>query len=148
MRTIITALLLILAFSTPSQAAKVYKWVDQDGVTHYTAQPPHNKPAETLNIRTGESRPAEKPTNKADPETATAAKDLPPESSKPAAKQKMKSTKDPERCEQARSIRETLINNNRVRVKDENTGEYTYKTQEELEQWREKNAEDIRTYCR
>lgn len=153
MRTIITAMLLLLAFSAPSQAAKFYKWVDKDGVTHYTAQPPNDKPAETLNLRTGESRSAEKTEAEPDTKATAEAKDNTPKEPEPESApppktaQKAKDTKDPERCEKASSIRETLVNNNRVKVKDEETGEYTYKSQEELEQWREKNAEDIRKYC-
>lgn len=32
--------ILAITFLAPSASAKMYKWVDKDGVTHYTQQPP------------------------------------------------------------------------------------------------------------
>lgn len=42
----------ILSF-TAAQAADVYRWVDDNGVTHYADAPPSNKQYQRLNVRTG-----------------------------------------------------------------------------------------------
>lgn len=38
------------------QAARYYKWVDENGVTHYGNRAPDDREAETINVRTGETR--------------------------------------------------------------------------------------------
>lgn len=43
---------LTLAFATLAQAATMYKWVDKDGHTHYSQQPPGDANFEKLNIKT------------------------------------------------------------------------------------------------
>ena len=40
------ALLILALISISAEAAKFYNWVDKDGVTHYSAQPPADAPAE------------------------------------------------------------------------------------------------------
>lgn len=45
----------ITATSSLSHAGKIHKWVDSNGVTHYTAQPPQNQPSQTLRVT--KSRP-------------------------------------------------------------------------------------------
>jgi hypothetical protein len=39
---------LMVALSSPSMAAQVYKWVDAQGVTHFDSQPPPGLPATTI----------------------------------------------------------------------------------------------------
>lgn len=41
---------LLLCAALPVQAAKVYKWADSQGVTHYTDTPPPARPAEQLKL--------------------------------------------------------------------------------------------------
>src|SRR5690606_6865985 len=43
---------LLLAISSSTMAAQVYKWVDAQGVTHFGAQPPEGQTAQTLNTVT------------------------------------------------------------------------------------------------
>lgn len=43
-----TALVIALVFAAPVAAAQVYKWVDEDGVTHYTQQPPPGGEAQVI----------------------------------------------------------------------------------------------------
>ena len=42
-------LFFVLLFSTSSSFAKTYKWVDDEGQTHYTQQAPKNRPSIVLN---------------------------------------------------------------------------------------------------
>lgn len=43
-----TALAIALVIAAPVAAAQVYKWVDEDGVTHYTQQPPPGGEAQVI----------------------------------------------------------------------------------------------------
>ncbi len=50
------ALAIAFTFSTGSSlAAKYYKWVDENGVTHYSAQPPAAGEGEVIKVKSGAS---------------------------------------------------------------------------------------------
>lgn len=57
---ILTAALLTLSLLLPvsAAAAEVYKWVDEDGVLHYSAQPPSNQAAATVDTPDSPARPS------------------------------------------------------------------------------------------
>jgi len=48
---------LLLALSSSTMAAQVYKWVDAQGITHFSAQPPQGQTAQTLNTVTPPPKP-------------------------------------------------------------------------------------------
>lgn len=151
MRLTVTAILLLLAFSS-SHAGKFYKWVDSEGVTHYSAQPPHDKPVQTVNVKTGESVASDN-SETADslPPTQSPATQNPVQSTPPAAEEKVivlpaPAQKDPVKCEESRKFRQTL-ESNKLRIKDEETGEYRYRSRDEIQQWLEWSDRDIRRYC-
>ncbi|EIK53103.1 hypothetical protein YO5_02718 [Stutzerimonas stutzeri TS44] len=48
---------LLLALSSSTMAAQVYKWVDAQGTTHFSAQPPQGQAAQTLNTATPPPKP-------------------------------------------------------------------------------------------
>jgi Domain of unknown function (DUF4124) len=98
---------------------KIYKWVDNQGVTHYSANPELNNPAEIIKPKTGHS----------DPVTYTAP--TTPNTKNQTAKQE--SQKDPERCESARKNQSTLKTFSRIKTKGED-GEYYYLSQDEQQQ--------------
>lgn len=51
---VLLVLAMLLAAAPPAQAqTRIYKWVDEDGVTHYTQQPPPEGEAEELDPETG-----------------------------------------------------------------------------------------------
>ena len=51
MRCMIFAALMALSFSGTSQAAQIYKWVDDQGITHFDAQPPPGRPTQQIDIQ-------------------------------------------------------------------------------------------------
>lgn len=118
----------------------VYKWTDQEGVTHYTARPPEDVEYEIVDIitrervRGGQSNPAP-----AD-ETESSAPSIPPEQPEMAPDEP-----DPElvaeRCEQARRNIENLTTRNNVLIRGEND-ERRQITEEE----REGMIEDARQF--
>lgn len=50
MRMIILAGSLLLTLGAPAMAETIYRWVDSEGVTHFSAQPPQGRQAETLRL--------------------------------------------------------------------------------------------------
>lgn len=55
----LVAALLAGLTTLPTQAENVYRWVDDEGVTHFTAHPPKNRRAEQLRTQTGHSEPVD-----------------------------------------------------------------------------------------
>ena len=48
MRTFFLTAALLMGLSPMCMAAQIYKWVDEQGVTHFDAQPPQGRQAETV----------------------------------------------------------------------------------------------------
>ncbi|WP_347331163.1 DUF4124 domain-containing protein [Marinimicrobium locisalis] len=53
----------------PTLAEDVYRWVDDDGVTHFTSHPPKNRKADQLRTQTGHSEPVDYATQYPEEET-------------------------------------------------------------------------------
>lgn len=107
-------------FSMPVFAKEFYKWVDDDGITHYTVAAPKNRPS-TL-VRTQVSGSAPTPTargvsaSRALPGDEGTGKTAKPKSTvKPASAAAL----DPNRCSQAKSNIDTLVTHPRIRITDE-----------------------------
>ncbi len=113
-----------LLITTGIQAAKVYTWVDADGVTHYSERPPKNVKASAVELKTGHSEPV----NYGGAAETTTAESAP--AAAQAQPQAQTSRKNPERCEQARKNLEVLQNFGRVRVQNED-GTFRYLTEED-----------------
>ena len=137
----------LLAVATFAQAAPLYKWVDENGVTHFAEYPPENQSGtESVDIRgipsiSGPGNPAPQAS-----ETAAVAtsgqQPLIPEVEKVE-----NPFKSPELCQQARQNLAQIQANRRVRAPDPETAELRYLSEEEiatqLTNW-QKRAE---TYC-
>ena len=56
---------------SPATAEQIYKWVDQQGVTHYSEQAPANKSVETIRTKShqAESKTPQTPTVEGESET-------------------------------------------------------------------------------
>lgn len=50
MRLMILAGSLLLALGAPAMAGTIYRWVDADGVTHFSAQPPQGQQAQSVRL--------------------------------------------------------------------------------------------------
>ncbi|PHN30796.1 DUF4124 domain-containing protein [Pseudomonas phytophila] len=51
MRCMIIAAIVALALGTTAQAAQIYKWVDDQGVTHFDAQPPAGRQTQQIDTQ-------------------------------------------------------------------------------------------------
>ena len=103
-----------LVFSSlPIAAAEVYKWVDENGLTHYGAQPPKNTKASKIKTQTGHSEPVSYNAQTAKAEADTNVEAETPQTTPPAR------FKDPERCASAKKSLSTLQTYARVRTQGE-----------------------------
>jgi ABC-type uncharacterized transport system involved in gliding motility auxiliary subunit len=140
MRTarLLTAILTAWLTSTAVMAAKdYYKWTDDAGVTHYSARKPHGREAAVIKVTTGKrmAESTESANSKATPnskEQSNPAKTntAPPTPAATQTETTTESLKDPERCEVAQKNLQILLNNSKVRMRDEN-GEIHYISEEE-----------------
>lgn len=98
-----------------AQQQKIYKWVDEEGVVHYTARPPDNVEFEQLGVATRDPAESESEAGQAEGEDDEAS-NIPPEQPEMAATEP-----DPEvvaeRCEQARRNIENLTQRANVLIR-------------------------------
>ncbi|NQD80478.1 DUF4124 domain-containing protein [Pseudomonas sp. CrR14] len=116
MRRMIVTTSLALVLSSTAMAGQIYKWVDAQGVTHFSEQPPQGQQANTVNTATPpppapEPKPAPTFKDIADPQQAAADAKV----KKEVAEQEAQRLKY---CETQRNNLAQLENNPRVRVED------------------------------
>lgn len=129
--TLVTAL---LAANTGVAAEKYYKWVDAQGITHYSSRPPHNQDATTVrttNLKP-DTPPASDPAPASDPLAAAPAATVP--------------EKSPERCTIGRNNLRTINENPRVRTKTDD-GSFRYLEPAEIEAQRQRAEKEIAENC-
>ena len=102
-------------------AEKLHKWIDANGVTHFSEHPPLNQKSEIIKPKTGHSDPVTYATASAANSSAGSQ-----EASKTASL-------NPERCTAARKNQETLKTFTRIKIMGDN-GEYRYLTPDEQKQ--------------
>jgi hypothetical protein len=117
MRRMIITSSLLLAMSATAMASQVYKWVDEKGVTHFSAQPPQGQQATSVNTATPPPKTAVVEETKAAPTFESIAD---PEQAAIDEKVKQEvAAKEAERkkyCADVRTNLAQLENNPRVRV--------------------------------
>ena len=117
MRLMILTGSLLLALSTSTMASQIYKWVDDQGVTHFGAQPPQGQDATSINTATPPPRaPAPAPTTPPASDDAQQ-KAIDDQVKDQVAKQEAERKKY---CESARTNLAQLENNPRVRIEGDN----------------------------
>lgn len=146
--SVITGLLTILALMSAAHAAKVYKWVDEEGVTHYGEQAPTNKDFELISTSGAPASSKNKAKNTPAAVEASSekenAKPLDFEEQKKLREQEAQVRKD--NCENAKANLKTIEENARIRIMDDN-GEYRYLSEEERQQQLERAKNIIATNC-
>lgn len=142
---IVTLALSLLLPATAVAKQKLYKWVDENGVTHYSAQPPANQETSEIRVSTGHSEPTKAPAAPASTSTNTSTSSE--ATTEQAAAPQPVSTKDKEKCEATRKNIWNLENFPRVRAKDEKTGEIRYLTPEEHQERLNRAKELEKDFC-
>jgi hypothetical protein len=133
-------LLCLAGLSLTASAGTYYRWVDDQGITHYTAAPPQGIKSEKVtsyNHGSSASAPNAEQKNATD---AVAGENPEAQSAPPA------NLKDPERCAAAKKRADTLQNNNRIRMQSDD-GEYRFLSQEEIQEELVKSQQAIEQSC-
>ncbi len=114
------ALALGFVIAAPLQAAAIYKWVDEDGVTHYSQQPPPSGDA----VRVGVDRPPEEEIKRERRQMEETGERLEErreqrrEAEQQARTDAEERRKREQRCADLRSSLEELTDNRRLLVRD------------------------------
>lgn len=141
MRCMIFAAMITLALSATSQAAQIYKWVDDQGVTHFDAQPPAGRQTQQIDIQKPPAPPASTPSNPAiDGQAEQRAIDT--QVKKKIAQEQSKRAED---CKILRTNLAQLQNNPRVREQVE--GGLKRLTEEERQGRITETQKAIEDYC-
>ena len=148
-RRILQTALLGLGLAASLAYAAAYKWVDEQGVTHFSQFPPTGRQVET--IATPKSPPADNAPTSPSPAAEPAAKapDQPPADGTPKteaeAKQQLAAVRQ-ENCRRARANLNTLTTGGRLRYTDAE-GTVRYLSDEERAQRVEEAQKQIEQYC-
>jgi len=126
MRTFFLAASLLIGISPLCMAAQIYTWVDEQGVTHFDAQPPQGREAATV---VTPSRPTDKPSTLPRSNTIGDQKAIDQSVKKQVAEQQAQLKAF---CEQARTNLAQLQNNPRLR--EEVDGEMRRLTEEQRQE--------------
>lgn len=144
-RKILTLAVLLVAAPAISSAASVYKWTDENGVTHFGDRQPSGQQAESVSIRTGKrsesNRQSPQERVKALEEREAEKAERQEESAVEEARRKQREAN----CETARSNLSILQRNSRIRVEGE--GEQRYLSEEEIAEQRVKFEEIAEENC-
>lgn len=128
-----------LLMSSLAGADTVYKWVDDEGVTHFSAHPPKNRQSDQMRTRTGHSEPIDY----SQQFQAEGEQDQADTSNEAAANQRDVSQQDLDRaCEDARENLAKIERGGRIMVTDDN-GERRYLNQDEIDE-RAEQARQVR----
>ncbi|UTA48845.1 DUF4124 domain-containing protein [Simiduia sp. 21SJ11W-1] len=140
------ALMLGIVTTQAVTAKEFYKWVDDDGVTHYTVTAPKDRPSTRVHTRIGGSGDKSKtgaiPASRAMPGDETGSAPKARASQSAAQGQPV----DPQRCEIAKSNISTLQNNARIRV-TESDGSIRYLSEAERNEKMAEAEAAIRESC-
>lgn len=149
------SILALLTVGVSANAEKIFRWQDDDGSWHYSATPPAEKTAETVNIKapptsgpvttTSEEKPQNKAEGKSKGKEETTEKDELKKSAEVAAEDEALAQKN---CENARKNLANLENHRRLRINDEETGEIRYLADDEHAEWMKNSKEEVRKNCK
>lgn len=147
------SLILVIPSAAVAQDASVYKWVDADGVPHYSDQPPADAAAQELNIRfrrTDRSMAQNQAKPKAAAGETTPAEAMPtPDSESVTAEEAERQQVLAERratCEKAKE-RVAKYSNARRLYKPGPDGERIYLSDEEIDAERAEANRAVKEWC-
>ncbi|MEX0605207.1 MAG: DUF4124 domain-containing protein [Marinobacter sp.] len=134
-----TVILAIVLAVTPAiaSAASVYKWTDENGITHFGDRQPTGRKSESVNVRTGSPRSSEQQRSAQEQVQAIDdAREVQSERTNLSAAEEARQKQRTANCETAQSNLKVIDSNARIRVED--NGEQRYLAPEEIEEQRGK----------
>jgi len=147
------SMLTLLTIGISANAEKIFRWQDDAGTWHYSATPPAEQPAETVNIKApptsgpvakkSENQTTKEKTEGKAKEQSTAESEF-KKSAEVAAEDNALARKN---CENAKKNLANLTSHPRMRINDDETGEVRYLGQDEHADWMKRSKEEVRKYC-
>ena len=141
----IACLVALSSISATALADKYYKWIDQDGVTHYSETRPANTPTTLIRVKAGTAS-AENSAMLSAATSTDSSKNVPELENPQPTEQQLKVQRS--NCAKASRKLIALENAGRVRQLDEQTGEYRYLPNKEKLEEISKMREYLRSNCR
>lgn len=133
--------IVLSALLSTSHAAKIYRWVDESGLPHYSEKPPREAQSETLNIRPAGTGTAPSSSSS---KTSNTKKEVKEET---AEKKESISAEDKAKfCQQSRTLLERM-NGNTQRRFEQPDGSYRKLEQAEIADYKAQANEGIASYC-
>ena len=151
-----TASLIMVLFglsliSAPGHAKEFYKWIDDEGVTHYSVRPPADAEVKTeaLTIKTPDTDTAS-PASASETETASGAEEQALSGRAALSPEDLAKLQQEEQanCDKARKNLYTLKNRTRIISPDEKTGEKRYLNDEERKKWTAESQKVVDEFCK
>ncbi|MCG2580998.1 MAG: DUF4124 domain-containing protein [Marinobacter sp.] len=145
-KRIMTLAFILVAAPLAASAASVYKWTDEQGVTHFGDRQPTGQQAERVNVRSGTSsggQQGQSPQEQLEELEARQADEA--EKREESAVEEARRKQREANCETARSNLRILDRNSRIRVEEE--GEQRYLSPEEIDEQRQKFQEIADENC-
>ena|ERR1700693_4663075 len=144
--------LVILAFAcalAPLASAQLYKYVDKDGKTVYSDQPPVNVDTKQLNIHSGASAatPAAPKTALERDKDLQKGRDDARDKAKKSDEASKQAQANEERCSQARAAYQTYADGGRIH-KYNDKGERVYLGDQEIEAERDRSKREMDEACK
>lgn len=141
-RTLTLVAMILSLLSGTALAEKYYRWVDEEGTTHYTKNPPKGEQADEVNTHYKASSSKDEEMKKLEQMRVRREKE------KEQTELEKRKEKEPEEvseefCEQHRKNLETLQNKPIVRRENPETGEMEVIAQEEKEKMIEKTRQAL-----
>lgn len=144
-------ILFLLALAAAGLAqAQLYKYVDKDGKTVYSDQPPANLESKQLNVNTGRSATSAAPAANAPKTAVERDKELEKarqESREKAAKDGKKAEENEKACAAARQAHQTYVQGGRMHKYDEK-GERVILGDEEIEAEKNRTRREMEEACK
>lgn len=130
---------------SPSQAAKIYHWVDENGRSHYSENLPHNTEAKALTIKaTGKGSAGSASITQAD---TKAQKATTKENTEKTLVVEYSPAEQAKYCQQSRDLLQSMNGNTQRRFKQED-GSYRKFEQSEITDYQSQANEGIKNYCK
>jgi hypothetical protein len=142
-RILFLALAIALA---PAAEAQLYKYVDKDGKTVYTDQPPPTADGKSVNVRGAGTAAPPKSALERDKEAEKGRKAA-SESTKKAGESAEKAAQNEQRCAAARNNYQIFQDGGRIQQMNDK-GEREYLTDEQIEAGRDKARREVDEACK
>lgn len=144
---ILTLATLLALSPAMSLGASVYKWTDENGVTHFGDRQPTGQSTEQVDIRTGgpSGNQATRRSPQEQMEDIEEGQQQERQNAEETAVEEARRKQREANCETARSNLKILNQNSRIRVEEE--GEQRYLSPEEIEEKRQEFQEAEEEYC-